>query len=123
LKKNRRLPTSGTSYKALLDSIKATDEAVKLGPSGNTHFHATYVKPRWRNNCTGMGQIGEHLFYRCASSIDTWIANEIKTYSALVLGPYDTDVATSGGFYEDDPDAFIDDRGLMQEREDNWKGK
>lgn len=118
-KGSRRLPTSGVSYKALQDSIKAVETAYKQGPSGNTHFHATYVKPRWRRSCDGSGQIGQHLFYRCDATID-----QLMAVSAGINGWYaDDDVATSGSWLGDDPDAFVDDRGLLQERDSQSQGR
>jgi N-acetylmuramoyl-L-alanine amidase len=31
---------------------------------GATHYHATYVKPRWARDLQLVGRIGEHIFYR-----------------------------------------------------------
>jgi N-acetylmuramoyl-L-alanine amidase len=31
---------------------------------GATHYHATYVSPRWRHDLQLIGRIGEHIFYR-----------------------------------------------------------
>ena len=31
---------------------------------GATHYHATYVNPRWAKDFTLIGRIGEHIFYR-----------------------------------------------------------
>lgn len=31
---------------------------------GATHYHATYVKPKWRKSLTFITQIGDHIFYR-----------------------------------------------------------
>ena len=31
---------------------------------GATHYHATYVNPRWSKDFTLIGRIGEHIFYR-----------------------------------------------------------
>ncbi len=30
----------------------------------STHYHATYVKPRWAKSMAKRGQIGEHIFYK-----------------------------------------------------------
>jgi len=30
----------------------------------STHYHATYVKPRWARALTRMDMIGRHIFYR-----------------------------------------------------------
>ncbi len=29
-----------------------------------THYHATYVNPRWSNHLNKLGQVGQHIFYR-----------------------------------------------------------
>lgn len=31
---------------------------------GATHYHATYVNPRWASSFQMVGRIGEHIFYR-----------------------------------------------------------
>lgn len=31
---------------------------------GATHYHATYVNPRWANDLQLVGRIGAHIFYR-----------------------------------------------------------
>jgi spore germination cell wall hydrolase CwlJ-like protein len=31
---------------------------------GATHYHATYVNPRWASSLQMVGRIGEHIFYR-----------------------------------------------------------
>jgi N-acetylmuramoyl-L-alanine amidase len=31
---------------------------------GATHYHATYVQPRWARELQLVGRIGEHIFYR-----------------------------------------------------------
>lgn len=31
---------------------------------GATHYHATYVNPRWARDLQLVGRIGEHIFYR-----------------------------------------------------------
>lgn len=31
---------------------------------GATHYHATYVSPRWARDLQLIGRIGEHIFYR-----------------------------------------------------------
>lgn len=31
---------------------------------GATHYHATYVNPRWASSFQQVGRIGEHIFYR-----------------------------------------------------------
>jgi len=32
---------------------------------GATHYHATYVSPRWAKDLQMVGRIGAHIFYRC----------------------------------------------------------
>ena len=29
-----------------------------------THFHATYVRPQWKNSMIKVAQIGDHIFYK-----------------------------------------------------------
>jgi spore germination cell wall hydrolase CwlJ-like protein len=29
-----------------------------------THYHATYVKPKWSESLVRVAQIGDHVFYR-----------------------------------------------------------
>lgn len=36
--------------------------------SNATHYHATYVKPRWRTSFNRLGQIGRHIFYSDGSA-------------------------------------------------------
>ncbi len=31
---------------------------------GSTHYHATYVNPKWSKELTTVGRIGSHIFYR-----------------------------------------------------------
>ena len=31
---------------------------------GATHYHATYVSPKWADELQLVGRIGEHIFYR-----------------------------------------------------------
>lgn len=31
---------------------------------GATHYHATYVKPKWRHSLQYVGRVDDHLFYR-----------------------------------------------------------
>jgi spore germination cell wall hydrolase CwlJ-like protein len=31
---------------------------------GATHYHATYVNPRWAKNLQQVGRLGDHIFYR-----------------------------------------------------------
>ena len=44
---------------------RVTDGKVWLGDIGYaTHYHATYVKPRWRRSMNKIKKIGQHIFYR-----------------------------------------------------------
>lgn len=40
------------------------DHAIIEQFSGITHFHATYVRPKWKNSMIKVTQIGDHIFYR-----------------------------------------------------------
>lgn len=31
---------------------------------GSTHYHATYVRPRWASRLKKMDKIGTHIFYK-----------------------------------------------------------
>jgi spore germination cell wall hydrolase CwlJ-like protein len=31
---------------------------------GATHYHATYVSPRWAKDLQQIGRLGAHIFYR-----------------------------------------------------------
>ena len=31
---------------------------------GATHYHATYVSPKWISDLDQVGRIGQHIFYR-----------------------------------------------------------
>lgn len=39
--------------------------------NGATHYHATYVKPRWRHQMEQVVKIGLHIFYRDPKAIGT----------------------------------------------------
>ncbi|NVK34758.1 MAG: cell wall hydrolase [Rhodobacteraceae bacterium] len=41
---------NGTRYSKLVDA--------------STHYHATYVKPRWAKSMARLGKIGQHIFYK-----------------------------------------------------------
>lgn len=47
-------------------SIKVAQQAWKIEDftNGATHFHATYVYPRWAPNLQYLGKWGNHLFYK-----------------------------------------------------------
>jgi spore germination cell wall hydrolase CwlJ-like protein len=40
------------------------DERYRGITEGSTHYHATYVNPRWARELTTVGRIGSHIFYR-----------------------------------------------------------
>lgn len=40
------------------------DETYRGISEGATHYHATYVNPRWASSFQQVGRIGEHIFYR-----------------------------------------------------------
>ncbi|EKF41685.1 cell wall hydrolase [Nitratireductor indicus] len=45
------------------DSDPLPDEKDILAVSGATHYHATYVKPRWARQMRNVGRIGSHIFF------------------------------------------------------------
>ena len=46
-------------------ATRVTDGKVWLGDIGYaTHYHATYVKPRWRRSMNKIKKIGQHIFYK-----------------------------------------------------------
>lgn len=54
---------------AWIDAQQIAYMIVELGQwrglsEGSTHYHATYVSPRWANDMQLVGRIGEHIFYR-----------------------------------------------------------
>jgi N-acetylmuramoyl-L-alanine amidase len=40
------------------------DHAIIGRFEGVTHYHATYVKPKWKNYLIKVAQIGDHIFYK-----------------------------------------------------------
>lgn len=40
------------------------DKAITDLTNGATHYHATYVNPKWNQKAVAKHQIGEHIFYR-----------------------------------------------------------
>lgn len=51
------------SYDVVLELTRMYDPF--LDPTrGSTHFHATYVKPDWRNKLNKVVIINDHIFYR-----------------------------------------------------------
>lgn len=45
------------------DSDPIPEEEDILAVSGATHYHATYVKPRWARQMRNVGRIGSHIFF------------------------------------------------------------
>jgi len=93
----RRLPASGPEFPALQESLKAAREAVKRGPSGNTHFHTRAVRPNWRTSCGRSAAVGEHLFYQCRADIDQ-VAQYLSQTASSEGDYWPLPVATSGSF-------------------------
>lgn len=42
----------------------AEDPVIMKSLRNATHFHATYVRPQWKNSMIKVAQIGDHIFYR-----------------------------------------------------------
>lgn len=40
------------------------DHAIMNSLRNVTHYHATYVSPKWKNSMIKVAQIGDHIFYR-----------------------------------------------------------
>jgi spore germination cell wall hydrolase CwlJ-like protein len=52
-------------FKAQLLAWQIIEDGAYRGlTEGATHYHATYVNPRWAKHFTLIGRIGEHIFYR-----------------------------------------------------------
>ena len=51
-------------YKSQIVALQLLDGKYSDIIEGATHYHATYVDPRWRHELTFIGQVGDHLFYR-----------------------------------------------------------
>lgn len=52
-------------FKAQLLAYQLIEDGAYRGlTEGATHYHATYVNPRWAKDLTLIGRIGEHIFYR-----------------------------------------------------------
>ncbi len=50
---------------ALAVAKKAAGEQLWIkGVGSSTHYHATYVRPRWARTMKRMKKIGQHIFYR-----------------------------------------------------------
>jgi hypothetical protein len=50
--------------------MKATTEALKFRGYFADHYHADYVKPRWRRNMQAVAQVGVHIYYSRFSPAD-----------------------------------------------------
>ena len=59
-------PASGDAwYKAQLIAWQMIETGKYRGlTEGATHYHATYVSPKWTDELQLVGRIGEHIFYR-----------------------------------------------------------
>jgi spore germination cell wall hydrolase CwlJ-like protein len=59
-------PAKGDAwFKAQLLAWQMIEDGKYRGiTEGATHYHATYVNPRWAKDFTLIGRIGEHIFYR-----------------------------------------------------------
>ena len=59
-------PAKGDAwYKAQMIAYQMIEHGKYRGlTEGATHYHATYVNPRWAADLTLIGRIGEHIFYR-----------------------------------------------------------
>jgi len=56
---------SWTDAQALAKRVLADDRTLYMSDVGaSTHYHATYVRPRWARKMTKMEKIGRHIFYR-----------------------------------------------------------
>ena len=52
-------------FKAQMIAYQMIEDGKYRGlTEGATHYHATYVNPRWAKDFTLIGRIGEHIFYR-----------------------------------------------------------
>jgi len=59
-------PTNGDAwFKAQFIAWQMIEDGKYRGlTEGATHYHATYVNPRWAKELQLIGRIGEHIFYR-----------------------------------------------------------
>ena len=49
-----------------------------------THYHATYVQPRWRNAMVEMTRVGRHIFYRAQ-----WVTRDLLRGSPIQIASRD----------------------------------
>jgi spore germination cell wall hydrolase CwlJ-like protein len=62
VKRNR--PLNGAQVAAVQSAVDEFLSGLRVSKLTNaTHFHATYVKPRWATADTRLKQIGGHVFY------------------------------------------------------------
>ena len=58
-------PRSWATAQALANRVVADPNAAFLSDVGtSTHYHATYVRPRWARHMAKTEKIGRHIFYR-----------------------------------------------------------
>jgi len=67
---------------------RVTDGKSWLGDIGYaTHYHANYVKPRWRRELNKVKQVGRHIFYRVrGEQIDDVLKEENPTRGLALSG-------------------------------------
>ncbi len=67
---------------------RMTDGKSWLGDIGHaTHYHANYVKPRWRRELNKVKQVGRHIFYRVkGEQIDDVLKEENPTRGLALSG-------------------------------------
>lgn len=58
-------PQHTRSWEKALKVVALVQEGERSGIAKRaTHYHATYVNPRWSNHLNKLGQVGQHIFYR-----------------------------------------------------------
>tara|TARA_R110000751_G_scaffold89342_2_gene176096 strand:+ start:1582 stop:2025 length:444 start_codon:yes stop_codon:yes gene_type:complete len=61
--KSERMTDTTAKKEAYRIARLALDGAVVSQTRGATHYHATYVHPKWADKLQFLGQIGKHKFY------------------------------------------------------------
>ncbi|MBO0345519.1 cell wall hydrolase [Roseibium sp. CAU 1637] len=56
-------PASWKLAKRLAEEVTGGKQYLKM-VDASTHYHATYVKPRWAKSMARRGQVGQHIFYK-----------------------------------------------------------
>ena len=51
-------------YKSQIVALQLMDGKFNGVIEGATHYHTTWVYPKWRHTLTYIAQVGDHLFYR-----------------------------------------------------------